>query len=116
MNKTDENEFSLDCILKSTKNRHFSVNSTTSNLLPDNNIEIQIIILNPFKRCLTPWPKGAKEEKERLPPRHEDTKEKRSFKHRGTERTESWGLHFILSKKRFSREASKPRSREGVLL
>ncbi|PHS11513.1 MAG: hypothetical protein COA78_09460 [Blastopirellula sp.] len=49
--------------------RHFSVNSTTFKLLPDNNvviktvIELQIIFINSFKRCLTQSRKGAKEGK-----------------------------------------------------
>ncbi|PHR98263.1 MAG: hypothetical protein COA78_26405 [Blastopirellula sp.] len=40
--------------------------------------------------------KVPRTEEERLPPRHEDTKEKRSLKHRGTEKTDSWRSHFIL--------------------
>ncbi|PHS04554.1 MAG: hypothetical protein COA78_16420 [Blastopirellula sp.] len=57
------------------------MNSTTFNFLPDNNvviktyIELQSIIINPFKRCLTQSRKGAKEGKKKfLTQRHRESR------------------------------------------
>ncbi|PHS15968.1 MAG: hypothetical protein COA78_04220 [Blastopirellula sp.] len=72
-------------------NRRFSVNSTAFSLIPDNNIgiktfiELQIIIINSFKRHLTPRRKGAKDGRRESTTKARRHEGKKSLKHRGTE-------------------------------
>ncbi|PHR86644.1 MAG: hypothetical protein COA78_37770 [Blastopirellula sp.] len=92
------------------------MNSTTFNLLPDYNafiktfIELQIIFINSFKRCLTRSREAAKPQSRQVA---KEGKEKFLTQRHRENRGLSFRLHLVdhvyLVKKRFTREASKSR-------